>query len=223
MAAEAGLQLRGAFVCAPDDGVPAQADGAESRSLILLGNLGGGLWPAFAAAPEAADGEPDPMNRWSIRVIGAMAQRLDGLALFPFGGPPYHPFQRWAQKAEGLQASPLGMLIHPVYGLWHAYRGAIALVRELDLPPPDVAVSPCESCAERPCLTACPVGAFTPAGYDVPACTAHLAAAAGRDCLSGGCLARRACPIGSGHRYGGDQAAFHMRAFVLAQSASSEF
>ncbi len=27
--------------------------------------------------------------------------------------------------AEGLKPSPLGLLMHPEYGLWHGYRGAI--------------------------------------------------------------------------------------------------
>ncbi len=222
-AAEAsGLRLRGAFLCEPGDGVPAQRDGGESRTLILLGNLGGSLWPSFSRSTEARDGRPDPMNRWSARVIGELAARFGGLALFPFGGPPYHPFLRWAQRAEGLAASPLGMLIHPVYGLWHAYRGAIALGPALDLPRLAAAASPCESCAERPCLSACPVDAFSESGYDVAACADHLLDPAGEDCLSGGCLARRACPVGREHHYDAPQAAFHMEAFLTAQTARTK-
>ncbi|HIC81057.1 MAG TPA: 4Fe-4S dicluster domain-containing protein [Kiloniellaceae bacterium] len=217
-AEEAGLRLRGALACAPDDQVPPQPDGRASRTLVLLGNLGGSLWPDFAAGPEFADGGPDPMNRWSARVVGSLAERFRGLALFPFGGPPYHPFLRWAQKAEGLRPSPLGMLIHPVYGLWHAYRGALALGEALALPDEPPPAHPCEACAEKPCLSACPVDAFSESGYDVPACTDHLRAAAGADCLTGGCLARRACPVGREHVYAPPQAAFHMRAFLTAQS-----
>lgn len=222
LAAEEGLQMRGAFLCRPADGVPPQADGGDSRCLVLLGNIGRSIWPTFAASPEAADGLPDPMNRWSARVIGALADQLGGLALFPFGGPPYHPFLRWAQRAEALSPSPLGMLIHPVFGLWHAYRGAIALGQDLKPKPVPVVDSPCETCADKPCLSACPVDAFAASGYDVPACTAHLEAAAGAVCMTGGCLARRACPVGRNQHYDADQAAFHMRAFVLAQSTKSD-
>lgn len=217
-----GLRLRGAFLCGADDAVPPQADGSESGTLVLLGNLGGSLWPAFSAAPEFSDGQPDPMNRWSSRVITALAERLGGRAVFPFGGPPYHPFLRWAQRAEGLAASPLGMLIHPEFGLWHAYRGGIALGRALTIEPGPPVPAPCEDCAGRPCLSACPVNAFTPSGYDVPACTAHISGAEGEDCLSGGCLARRACPVGAEHSYGAPQAAFHMSAFLTAQTARME-
>jgi len=216
-AAPFGLRLRGAFHCAGDDAVPAQADGRTSRTLVLIGNAGGDFWSCFQAGPEARDGRSDPMNRWSARVIGALATEVGGLALFPSDGPPYPPFLRWAQRAEGLASSPLGMLIHPDYGLWHAYRGAIALGEALDLPPADDRASPCESCSGRPCLTACPVGAFTGASYDVTACAGHVAAPAGADCLDLGCRARRACPQGQDYRYPAAQARFHMEAFLNAR------
>ena len=214
-----GLAPRGAFTCTVEDAVPAQPDGRESRTLVLIGNHAGGFWSSFQAAPEAQDGRPDPLNRWSERVIGGLAADFGGLALFPFGGPPYRPFQRWAQRAEPVAASPLGMLIHPDYGLWHAYRGAIALAEALPLPPREARPSPCDSCVEKPCLSACPVGAFTAAGYDVAACAGHVAAPAGADCLDLGCRARRACPVGREHSYAPPQARFHMAAFVAAQTA----
>ena len=68
----------------------------------------------------------------------------------------------------------------------------------------------------RPCLSACPVGAFTDAGYDVEACARHLHAPAGCECRDRGCLARRACPVGTEHAYGPAQSAFHMAAFMAA-------
>ena len=212
-----GLVLRGAFHCAAGDEVPPQADGRPSRTLVLIGNCGGGLWPHFQASPEAQDSRPDPLNRWSARIIGALAGQAAGLALFPFDGPPYRPFLRWAQRAEALAPSPLGMLIHPDYGLWHAYRGALALAEALALPPRDKRASPCETCAAKPCLTACPVNAFTAAGYDVTACADHVGAPGGANCLDLGCRARRACPVGRDYLYPAAQARLHMEAFVNAR------
>ena len=214
-----GLVLLGAFHPVPDDGVPAQPDGRASRTLILAGNVGGSLWPSFSAAPEAGDGRPDPLDRWSARVIAALAEEAGGVALFPFGGPPHLPFQRWARRGAALAASPLGVLIHPEFGLWHAYRGAIALAEALALPPAAARRSPCEDCADKPCRAACPVGAFTAAGYDVTACAGHVAAAAGSDCLGLGCRARRACPVGQAHHYPAAQARLHMSAFLAARSS----
>jgi ferredoxin len=61
--------------------------------------------------------------------------------------------------------SPIGLLVHPRWGLWHAWRGALAFPAPIDLPPLLQAPNPCTLCP-RPCLTggrqACPVG--TPYG-----------------------------------------------------------
>lgn len=215
--AASGLVWRGAFHPDPADAVPPLPSGEPAGTLVLLGFAGRLGWPAFAASPEAGDGAPDPLDRWSRRAIGGLAELVHGAALFPFGGPPHLPFQRWAQRADTVFPSPLGMLIHPRWGLWHSYRGAVALGKRLELPPHPAAASPCETCVIRPCLAACPVGAFSSAGYDVAGCAGHLAAPAGADCMAEGCAARRACPVGAERRYAPDAAAFHMRAFLGAR------
>lgn len=217
LCADAGLALRGAFHPTAADAAPAMRDGAAAGTLVLLGFAGGVGWPAFAASAEAADGLAHPLDRWSRRVIGGIAEHVGGAAVFPFGGPLWLPFQRWAQRAEPVFASPLGMSIHPRWGLWHSYRGALALPARLELPPRATAAHPCESCAARPCLSACPVGAFAASGYAVDACAAHIASRAGDDCRTGGCLARRACPVGAQWRYTPAQAGFHMTGFLAAR------
>ena len=208
-----GLAWRGAFHPGAAD-LPA---GAQIGTLVLVGFTGRENWSFFASSPEAADGKANPLDRWSRRIVGAVAARFGVAAIFPFDGPPWAPFQRWAQKAEPVYPSPLGMLIHPDWGLWHAWRGALAFSQLLELPQPDRRTSPCESCAEKPCLAACPVNAFSSAGYDVAACVAHLDSLEGADCRGYGCRARRACPVGAQHRYAPDQAQFHLRAFRNAQ------
>ena len=146
-----------------------------------------------------------------------MAGDLGAEALYPFGGPPHLPFVAWAKRAEPVSESPLGMLIHPDHGLWHAYRGALAFSDRIALPPRDARSPPCDTCLERPCLGACPVTAFSSEGYHVVACTEHIGAPSGRDCLDLGCRARRACPVGRAARYEAAQAAFHMAAFLRAR------
>lgn len=216
--AASGLLLRGGFHPGPEDGLPGLADGCAAATLLLVGNAGPGLWPIFQASPEAGDAADHAMNRWTERVLGALAADLGARVLFPFGGPPYHPFQRWAQRAEPVAPSPLGVLIHPRFGLWHAYRGALLFADRIALPPREDLPSPCDGCADKPCLSTCPVSAFGPGGYDVPACGGHIASAAGADCLGEGCRARRACPVGRDYLYPEGQAGFHMRAFLAALS-----
>lgn len=212
-----GLASRGAFHVAADDAVPRFADGTPAATLVLVGNTGPKMWLVFAASEEADDGASDALDRWSRRVVSRLAHALGGAAHFPFGGPPWLPFIRWAQRAGPVYPSPIGPLVHPDFGLWHAYRGAIAFRERLDLPPPDDRASPCESCAERPCLSSCPVGAFSPNGYDVDRCAVHIESRAGAPCLGGGCLARHACPVGRDAAYDPPQAAFHMQAFLRAR------
>ena len=206
----AGLTPCGAFHPAAGDGVPALAADAPARTLVLAGNAGPRMWQAYAAA--RSEGTLT-LDAWSERVLTELALRLEARAVFPFARP-YLPFQRWAMRAAACYPSPLGLLIHPDYGLWHGYRGALLFAAAIELPPPDRRASPCTACAERPCLSACPAGAFDGKAYEVPACVRHLALVPETDCMHGGCLARHACPIGGDYRYAPAQARFHMQAFL---------
>jgi hypothetical protein len=193
---------------------------ADIGTIVLAGMAGREGWSAFAASQEAGDGLAHPLDRWSRRVIEALAGELGARALFPFGGPPFLPFQQWAQRAERVHPSPIGILIQPRYGLWHSYRGALGLSEKLAIAAPATVRSPCETCTGRWCLSACPVGAFSSAGYDVAACAGHLRSAAGADCMDFGCRARRTCPVGAEYAYEPQQANFLMRAFLRGRDAS---
>ncbi|UWQ21208.1 ferredoxin [Jannaschia sp. W003] len=204
----------------PTTKTPAQARGdlaqtlaaaARARALVLLGVAPGGIallgpdparfWSALAASPEW--GAPDPVDRWSARVVGAWADELDVEARFPFGDPPA-PFVRWA-LASGCHLSPVGMLVHPEQGLTVSFRGALVVPGLAATTAPD----PCTDCS-APCRTACPVGALRE-GYDVAACRAWLGSPQG-DCLARGCAARRACPLSQPRPDA--QSAHHMRHFA---------
>ncbi len=181
------------------------------RTVVLLGPDGADFWPHFTASPEYADTMPDPLDRWSKRVIGALARTFGGSAAFPSDGPPWPPFTAWALATGACHASPVGLMVHADTGLWLSFRGAVILPGERQLPAPRPA--PCDSCAGHPCLAACPAGAMGPDGYDVAACHAWLDQPAGATCLTQGCLVRRACPPGQKYGRLAAQSAFHMKAF----------
>ena len=186
----AGFACRGGFRPNEADAVPPMPGGEPVATLVVVGNAGNAMWSAFRALAHAAR-TADPLDYWTRDILAGVAQHVGARALFPFTGPPFHPFQRWALRAEPVWPSPIGPLVHPEYGLWHAYRGALAFVERVSLAAQPPASNPCETCVERPCLTTCPVGAFTEGGYDVPACVGHLGDPAGDDCLATGCRARR--------------------------------
>ncbi|MDO9418716.1 ferredoxin [Pararhizobium sp.] len=207
-----GLFLRGTVNFAAEELAPALATGEAAKSIILIGHAGSSIWPAFERWRRTNAEATHPLDTWSKAVIRPVAAVFGATAFFP-SDPPWQPFQRWAMRAEGLQPSPLGIFIHPEYGLWHGYLGALAFDQPLPQTGSAPAAHPCDLCRDKPCLTACPVKAVWPESFDVPACRSHLATEAGTSsCMTGGCLARAACPVGADYRYSPEQLQFHMAA-----------
>lgn len=207
-----GLFLRGSLHLDGDG--PDIGPDQRARTVLLIGHEGSSHWSAFrhwqAISP---DGDlPDPLDRWSKAVLMPIAQQFDAKVFFP-SDPPFQPFQQWAMRAEGLKASPLGILIHPRLGLWHGYRAALAFADPLDgAGAVDAGPFPCDTCQDKPCLRTCPASAILPEGFQYQPCRSHLARAEGVACLEQGCLARNACPVGAEYRYTHDQLRFHMAA-----------
>ena len=213
-----GLAVRGGFHPGPGDGVPRLRSGEEAATLILVGNVGSSVWEAFAASGFIGRSE-HPLDDWSRGVVSNLGRVLGADPLFPFGGPPFLPFIRWALRADTVWPSVMGPLIHPRYGLWHAYRGALSFPERFELPPPDPAARrPCDDCRERPCLTPCPVGAVHEGAFDAAGCANWLTDQPRCNCREAGCLARRTCPVGREYAYGSGHAAFHMTAFAKANA-----
>jgi hypothetical protein len=204
--------------------VPPLGGGRVARTLVLAGQVGASHWAAFERRQrsELERSDSHPLDRWSARILQEVAGSFDASVLLPGVGPPFLPFQRWAQRAEPVHVSPLGILIHPEHGLWHAYRGALAFAERLELPALDRAPSPCTSCAERPCLSACPVAAFCDGRFDPGACAAHLESGRGEACFDSGCIARAACPVGAANRYPPAVARFHLGAFLAARARGDQ-
>lgn len=190
----------------------------DEDHVVLLGNAGPEWWPIFSASAEARDSDANPMDRFSQRLGDQLAFEFDCQVAYPFGGPPYQPFLKWAAQSGSSFPSVLGPMIHPEYGMWHAYRAALIL--KLDNPPAAKAgVSPCQTCQDKPCLKTCPVDAIGSGDYDVKACVTHLINNDRQSQCSGkGCLARRSCPIGQDYIYRLEQAGFHMASFVRSNS-----
>ncbi len=180
------------------------------KSLLLIGPDGLRFWQVFQHSAEYLDQTPDPIDRWSTRVLTAIATGFDAEAVFPFGGPPYHPFIAWALASGESFQSPVQILVHAETGLFVSFRGAMGF--STILPSLVAQPSPCESCADKPCLSACPVNALIKDNYDVAACHVYLDTKSGDQCMTRGCAVRRACPVGQTDRSEA-QSAFHMSYF----------
>ena len=215
-----GMIPLGAFRPTADDSFPAPS-GLPFRTIAIVGNAGPAMWHAFTAARDAGDlstQAPNPLDRWTRAVLDPIAADLGAEVFYPFGGPPWHPFQRWAKATGSLFQSPIGMLIQPQHGLWIALRAALAFAEDLEVRANTTQTSPCDTCDDRPCVTTCPVGAFlgsttSAPSYDVTRSRDHLDTVSGGDCRGLGCRARRACPVAPQAAWPSDQTAFHMAAF----------
>jgi hypothetical protein len=188
----------------------AEDEAIGQGTMVLLGPHEPGFWSHVTGTPEFSDRAPDPLDRWSHRTIAALAHRLGGTPYFPFG-TPVRPFITWALRSGRAWVSPAQLLVHDTAGLFVSYRGAILVPGELDLPP--LPQKPCDSCATKPCLTACPASALTAERYDLTACHAYLDTTEGQSCMNQGCAVRRACPLAQTYSRVETQSAYHMAQF----------
>ncbi len=201
------LTILGGFHPDADD-----PDLSNCKTLLLLGPNEPAFWPHLQSEPEGRDELPDPVDRWSARVIGGWADEIQGKALYPFGGPPHLPFFEWATRTGRLHPSPILFLVHDRAGLFVSIRGALALPVHIDLPTSPNA--PCLTCTDQPCLSACPVSALSGRDYDVARCKSHITTEDSVACMTSGCAARRACPVSRSFGRLPAQSAYHMQRFI---------
>ena len=188
----------------------------EAHTAIVIGNGGGAFWTAYR---EFCRREPDherladPLDDFTRRVIEETARPLVGDAariLYPFRWPADPVSFMWLAECAGLgRPSLTGVLVHPVFGPWIALRAAILVADDVEAPRPDDGFDPCPGCRERACIAACPAGAVTDAGWNVPLCAAHRLQP--EDACATRCHARWDCVIGREHRYPEDALAYHQQ------------
>ena len=201
----AGLIILGELQVTDNDPVP-----KEAETILLLGPDEPNFWTIFKESEEFNDGEANPLDRWSKRIIDNIAIQNDCTPLYPFGGETDKPFFSWALRSGKVWSSPVHLAIHKDRGLFVSFRGALAInqTRKID----QSFENPCLKCP-APCLGACPVNAFTESGYNVAKCKNHISSIDSSNCKSLGCNTRRACPVGANLR-NFDQSSFHMENFL---------
>ena len=68
--------------------MPGLPDGTGPGTVAMVGNVGQRFWSELQGTAEGKG--PDPIDRWTARVLAGLGDAVR----FPFGGPPHHPFQR---------------------------------------------------------------------------------------------------------------------------------
>jgi hypothetical protein len=220
--AKTGLILRGGISFEEGEFAPTGPNGAPAKSVLLVGHAGSSIWPDFSAWMDRQERPlADPLDTWSKEVISSVAGETGARAVFP-SDRPFLPFQQWATRAEGLMPSPLGILMHPDFGLWHAYRGALLFDVALTDQSVQGPIHLCDICDGKPCTNSCPASAVAAEDFDFRACQSYLSDDPESRCVREGCAARDACPHDA-YRYDRDQIRFHMTAYLRGMGARKKF
>ena len=192
-----------------------QIDLADYRRLVLLGNGGSDFWRALKQFGHQTD---DPVDYFSrILVNRFVDDYLDSHQMLAKGHKMLWlypqtdyltPLQQLGEIAGWGHPSPIGNSINAQYGLWFAYRAAFLTTAELPLRQEPSQPSPCESCHDKPCISACPAGAVGAIGrFGLNSCIDQRLV--DNSTCADRCLARLACPIAPEHRYPLEQITYH--------------
>ncbi|MAW52311.1 MAG: hypothetical protein CME01_05745 [Geminicoccus sp.] len=180
---------------------------------MAIGSAGRPFWDAVSQSREWIEQHDNPIDQYTARLINQLLRADQGeSAIYPFDSDAPNFVQLWPATFPKIAASQLGPMIHPDFGLWMAARAHIILPQACLTFDDTKSFSPCESCRDKPCLSACPVNAFSASKpYNHLACAAYLKTDPA--CFSGGCDARAACPHGQSWQLPEDQARYHQTRF----------
>lgn len=187
------------------------------QSIVVLGNGGADFWHAVnrhaQIHPEwfAREHPLDDYTRWAVEQDLAPRLAARGVRFsiaYPFvGNEPRLDFVTLGKVAGLGVVGLVGVLIHPTYGPWIAFRAALLLEEEIEQLGPAIGFEPCPGCTTRSCIAACPAQAVGTAGWEIARCLKHRVEA--RPSCDSRCHARVACVIGPEHRYPDDELAYH--------------
>lgn len=201
---EAGLNLQAIFNIAE---LPAELAAdirrrfdpeCQYRQLILIGHGGKTLWASLKASGINSE---DPIDDFSSEKLRQALAGHRHTLIYP--AKDSVGLQTLGKLAGWHHTSPFMVGINQSWGSWFAYR-AVALSDTDFVPtPPLVSVSPCGTCQDQPCISACPAQAVSDSAFDLNKCVTYRKQAT--SLCRETCLARISCPVASEHRYDDEQ------------------
>ncbi len=206
------LAKKGFNLTGVTDGQPYQDHLPGCKSAVVFANGGTQFWECLIEDirenPKNFSDHQHPVDDF----VGRCIQEVD---------PSPDNSRRWIQCSDtadvfvdfrvlGQQGglghpSPVGLLIHPEYGLWVSLRMVLLTTERIPLSAKDIS-NPCDTCVEMPCIQSCPAGAVQKSGWSLQRCAQFHQDS--EDCASK-CHSRLACPVGREHRHGTLQHCYH--------------
>lgn len=171
----------------------------QANRLILIGHAGPRLWQAVQESAYA--GTAHPIDEFTLATVRQWMTSEQPAAEFSvlYPGTTAVDLQALGQMAGWHHPSPFMVGINARNGPWFAYRALILARCDLAPTPPETDHSPCTTCTNAPCITACPPGAAARQSFNLKACLTERCSE--NSPCADRCLARLACPVAHEQRY----------------------
>lgn len=177
-------------------------------SAVLIANAGAEFWLALEKFGMHGNHPVDHFSSHLATTYATNYLKTGFELLYPSDYPI--SLRAIADRTGWCHPSPLGITIHPHFGTWYAFRSMF--LTRIQLPASDCSLteSPCDSCADKPCISACHVGAVGEIGkFELETC-ARFRIQDSSPC-SFSCISRIRCPVGSEYQYDPKQMKYHYR------------
>lgn len=175
--------------------------------LIMTGHGGHLFWAKLQAQGLMID---DPVDQFSLQLtqqfIATYLHSPNYLILYPLTSFIV-PLTQLGEFANWSHPAPIGQGINPKFGVWFAYRTAFLVNGRFPTSTQPATESPCLSCHEKPCISACPSGAISQTAFNIFTCTDYRIEV--HSSCADRCLARMACPVAPEHKYSLPQIQYH--------------
>lgn len=176
--------------------------------LLLLGHGGRAFWQALQSSSEWTSAM-HPVDQFTTAMVEShlAAQAVDHRMVYP--GQRWVDLQALGRYVGWQQETPFLLGMHAQWGSWFAYRSLVLMASSytptarIVLP----ALSHCDACVQRPCVSACPAHAISNNDFSIARCVAYRQQPQSR--CADTCLARAACPVAKAHQYSAQQMAYH--------------
>ena len=179
---------------------------SEYPSTVLTAHAGADFWHALSEFGHVGD---HPVDHFSIHLTDKYVTEylnVEHMLLYP--SEYAISLRSVAQRTGWCHPSPLGVTIHHEFGLWFAFRSLFMVKTHLPASDSSPTEPPCESCADKPCISACPSNAVGEIGkFQLEPCARYRLQESSPCSFS--CLSRIRCPVGSDYRYVSKQMKYH--------------